>query len=57
MTPIEQVAHLRELVAALNELRQTAFDGPRKNETIKHLEWAIDDTTKKIWLRGTKEAD
>lgn len=57
MTPIEQVTLLRELVAALNDVRQSAFEGPRKSDTLKHLEWAIDDTAKKIWLRGTKEAN
>lgn len=56
MTPTEQVTHLRELVAALNDVRQSAFEGPRKSDTLKHLEWAIDETAKKIWLRGTKEA-
>ncbi len=57
MTLLEQVALLRELVAAVNDLRQTAFDTPRKPDALKHLEWAIDDLAKRIWLRGTKEGN
>ena len=56
MTPIEQVTLLRELVAALNDVRQCAFDGPRKSDTLRHLEWAIDEIAQMIWIRGTDEA-
>lgn len=56
MTPIEQVTLLRELVAALNDVRQSAFDGPRKSDTLRHLEWAIDEIAQMIWIRGTDEA-
>lgn len=49
MTDLERAALMADLAQIHDKLNRLEYATPRLKDTLRHIEWALDELAKRIW--------